>query len=153
MAILLTGGTGKTAVRIARFLQDAKVPFLLASRRGEAAAPAGMPATKFDWLDSSTFLNPFQYNFPGEESISAIYLVAPGVTDPAISMNDFIDYAIKEHGVRRFVLLCGSTTEPDDTHLGKVWHHLLEREIDYCVLRPTWFMSTLWLEAVISSLN
>ncbi|KAK9241534.1 hypothetical protein V1506DRAFT_517935 [Lipomyces tetrasporus] len=71
MAVLLTGGTGKTSVP----MQGAKIPFLLASRRGEAAAPSGMPATKFDWLDSSTFENSFQHKSPDREGISAVYLL------------------------------------------------------------------------------
>jgi festuclavine dehydrogenase len=140
MAILLTGGTGKTSVCTARLLQDANIPFLLASRRGEGAAPSGMPATKFDWLDSSTFEAPFQYKFPAGESISAVYLVSPEVADPAPQMNAFVDHAIKEHGVRRFVLIGGSTSEPGGPHVGKVWTHLMDLGVEYCVLRPTWFM-------------
>lgn len=140
MAILLTGGTGKTAIRTARLLQDAKIPFLLASRRGEAAAPSGMPATKFDWLDSSTFANPFEQKFPDGDTISAVYLVAPSVADPSTSMNAFVDYAVKKHGVKRFVLLGGSNTEVGGHHVGKVWQHLLEIDLGCCVLMPTWFM-------------
>lgn len=143
MAILLTGGTGKTSVRIARFLQEAKTPFLLASRRGKAAAPPEMPATKFDWLDSSSFENPFQHKFPGGESISAVYLVAPEVADPTSPMNGFVDYAIREHGVKRFVLIGGSSSEPGGHHVGKVWQHLLDLGVEYCVLRPSWFMGAL----------
>ncbi|EED79970.1 predicted protein [Postia placenta Mad-698-R] len=135
------GGTGKTSVRVARLLQDAKIPFVLASRRGEAAAPSGMPAVKFDWLDSSTFATPFQHDFPGDESISAIYLVAPEAADPISPMNAFVDYAVKEHGVIRFVLIAGSSTEPGGHRLGKVWQHLIDMGVEYCVLRPTWFMA------------
>lgn len=47
MAILLTGGTGKTSTRLAKLLQDAKIPFLLTSRKGQAGAPSGMEAVKF----------------------------------------------------------------------------------------------------------
>ncbi|OSX68124.1 hypothetical protein POSPLADRAFT_1043265 [Postia placenta MAD-698-R-SB12] len=140
MAILLTGGTGKTSVRIARLLQDAKIPFVLASRRGEAAAPSGMPAVKFDWLDSSTFATPFQHEFPGDEGVSAIYLVAPEAADPASPMIAFVDYAVKEHGVNRFVLMAGSSAEPGGRLLGQVWQHLNDIGVEYCVLRPTWFM-------------
>ncbi|KAF9813954.1 hypothetical protein IEO21_05390 [Rhodonia placenta] len=135
------GGTGKTSVRIARLLQDAKIPFLLASRRGEAAAPSGMPAVKFDWLDSSTFATPFQYGFPGNEGVSAIYLVAPEAADPASPMNAFVDYAVKEHGVNRFVLMAGSSAKPGGRLLGQVWQHLIDIGVEYCVLRPTWFMA------------
>lgn len=54
MAIILTGGTGKTSIRVARFLQNENIPFVLASRRGQSAAPPDMPAVKFDWLDKDT---------------------------------------------------------------------------------------------------
>lgn len=140
MAILLTGGTGKTSTGVARLLQDAKIPFLLASRRGQEAAPAGMPAVSFDWLDSSTFAKPFEYQFPGGESISAVYLIAPSVPDPQPPMIAFVDYAIKQHGVKRFVLLGGSTVEIGGAFVGKVWQHLLDSNVEYCVLRATWFM-------------
>lgn len=140
MAILLTGGTGKTSVRLGRLLQDAKIPFLLASRRGEAAAPSGMPATKFDFHDPSTFEVPFQHKFPGGEGISAIYLISPAVDDPETSVIAFVDYALKEHGVKRFVLLAGTSADAGKPGPGKVWQHLVNLGVEYCVLRPTWFM-------------
>ncbi|KAF8350275.1 hypothetical protein F5887DRAFT_1059428 [Amanita rubescens] len=139
MAIFLTGGTGNTANHIAHLLQDANIPFLLGSRRGETAAPAGMVATKFDWLDPSTFSNPFQYNFPGEQRISAIYLVLASVVDPGPA-NTFIDYAFKTHHVKRFVLLAGSSAQLGGPAYGQIWQHLLDLGVEYCVLRPTWFM-------------
>jgi hypothetical protein len=100
MAVLLTGGTGKTSIRMARLLQDAKIPFLLASRKIESKTPSGMQATKFDWLDSSTFENPFQHKFPNGESISAIYLIAPETRDPVSPMNAFIDLAVQKHNIK-----------------------------------------------------
>lgn len=145
MAIILTGGTGKTALPLARFLQDAKTKFLLASRRGEAAAPSGVEATKFDWNDASTFENPFQHKALEGESISAVYLVSPGSPlDPTSVMTAFIDIAVNKYGVKRFVLLGGSSTEIGGPHVGKVWQHLVEIGVDCCVLRPTWFMGALW---------
>ncbi len=143
MAILVTGGTGKTSTRLAGLLQDAKIPFLLASRKAETEASSGMPATQFDWLDSSTYENPFQYKFPGGEIISAIYLIAPPVPDPVPSMTAFVDYAAKKHGVRRFVFLTGTTTEKGGVYVGKFWQHLVDIGVEYCVLRATWFMGTL----------
>lgn len=145
MAIILTGGTGKTALPLARSLQDANIKFVLASRRGEAAAPSGMEATKFDWLDSSTFDNPFQHKALDGESISAVYLVtSESLLDPAPAVNSFIDLAISKYGVKRFVLLGGSQLELGGGHVGKVWQHLVEIGTDYCVLLPTWFMGALW---------
>lgn len=140
MAILLTGGTGKTSTRLAKLLQDAGIPFLLASRRAETAVPSRMPAVQFDWLDESTFDRPFQYSFPSGEKITAVYLIAPEVSDPVPSMNAFIDFAAAKHGVERFVLLCGTSIEKGGYHVGKVWQHLVEKEVEYCVLRATWFM-------------
>ena len=142
MAILLTGGTGKTSVRLARLLDETKIPFLLASRRGQDAAPSGMPATKFDWLDSTTWAPLFQpkAHFPNGETISAVYMMVPIVNDPETSMNAFVDYAVKEHNVKRFVLIAGSSAEPDKPGVGKVWQHFLDLGVEYCVLRPTWFM-------------
>lgn len=140
MAIFLTGGTGKTANPIAHLLRDANIPFVVGSRRGEAAAPAGMVGTKFDWLDPSTFPNPFQHNFPGGQRISAIYLVLAGI-DPSAALT-FIDYAFKTHQVKRFVLLAGGTTKLGDSYYGQIWQHLLDLGVEYCILRPTWFIGT-----------
>ncbi|KAI9830056.1 MAG: hypothetical protein M1819_005886 [Sarea resinae] len=147
MATLLTGGTGKTSVRVARLMQEAKLPFLLASRRGPDAAPAGMPAVKFDWLDASTYSKPFEHRFPGGESISAVYMMNPVVDEPETSMNAFVDYAIKHHGIKRFVLVAGSSAEPGKKGVGNVWKHFLDTGVDYAVLRPTWFMENYTEEA------
>ncbi|KAJ5787296.1 hypothetical protein N7457_002286 [Penicillium paradoxum] len=143
MPVLLTGGTGKTSVRLARFLQNENIPFLLASRRGAAAAPSGMPAVKFDWLDQSTWKEPFQSHFAGGGTITAIYLMEPLVAEPWKPMNEFIDFARTEHGVRRFVLVAGSSAEPSKPGMGMVWQHFLDTGVDYCVLRPSWFMENL----------
>ena len=140
MAILLTGGTGKTALRVARLLQDANISFLLASRRGATAAPEGMPAVKFDWLDSSTFENPFNHKFPNEDNISAVYLISPEIAEPAPPMNEFIDVAVQKHNVKRFVMLAGNSVEQGGFHVGKVWEHLVNVGTEYCVIRATWFM-------------
>lgn len=140
MAILLTGGTGKTATRIAQAAQDANVSFLLASRRGEDAAPKGMPAIKFDWLDASSYEAPFQYKFPNEEKITAVYLIAPEIPDPSPPMNAFIDLAIQKYGVKRFVLLAGSSIVKGGWFVGKVWEHLDGLGVNYTVILPTWFM-------------
>ena len=102
-----------------------------------------MEATKFDWLDSSTFENPFQNKFLDGESISAVYLISPAVPDPVPSMTAFIDLAVEKHGVKRFVLLSGSTAEKGGAHVGKVWQHLVDIGVEYCVLRATWFMGAL----------
>lgn len=140
MAILLTGGTGKTSGHIARLLRESNVPFVLASRRGNTAAPSGVPATTFDWLDYSTHENPFRHEFPNGERISAVYLIAPEVQDPAPSMNVFIDLAVEKHGVKRFVLLSGSSLKKGGFYTGQVWQHLEDIGVAHTVLLATWFM-------------
>ena len=138
MALLLTGGTGKTSVRCGRLCKDAGVPFVLASRK--AVSAPGMPAVKLDYTDSSTFENAFQYSFPNGETIAAVYLIAPEIPDPAPAMNALIDYAVEKHGVRRFVFMTGNTTEPGPIYVGPVWQHLKDIGVDHTVLRCTWFM-------------
>jgi festuclavine dehydrogenase len=149
MAILLTGGTGKTSTRMVPLLQSANIPYLLASRKA-----TGPNTTKFDWLEPTTWENPFDHKFPNGENISAIYLVSPGIADPAPPMNAFIDFAVEKYGVKRFVLLSGSSAEKGGPHVGKVWEYLTERGLEWCVLRATWFMGELppslnWMQWVL----
>lgn len=58
-------------------------------------------------------------------------------------MTAFIDHAFKKHGVKRFVLLGGSSVEKGGRLVGKVWQHLVDIGAEYCVLRATWFMGAL----------
>jgi festuclavine dehydrogenase len=139
MAILLTGGTGKTSTRIARLCLDAKVSFVIASRQGQAISSENYPAVKFDWMDSATFANPFEHKFPDDEKIDKVYLVAPEAPDPAAVMGPFINLA-KEHGVKKFVYFTGSTAELEGPFAGKVWKKLDESGVEYTVLRATWLM-------------
>lgn len=144
MAIILTGGTGKSTLPITRSLQDAKIKFVVASSRGEAAAP-DLPLTKFDWNDPSTFENPFHHKALEGESVSAIYLVAPeSLHDPTPPLTAFVDIAVKKYNVKRFVLLAATLTEIGGEHVGKVWQHLADIGVDHTVLRPTWFQENFW---------
>jgi festuclavine dehydrogenase len=138
MAIIVTGGTGMTGIRLAALLKDANIPFVLTSRRGPAAAP-GMPVVEFAWGDARTFPNPFKHF---SEKVSGIYIIGPDShPSAAASVNSFIDYAVKEHGVRRFIL-AGGTLLQKGGHLemGKVWEHLDDIGVEYGALRLTWFM-------------
>jgi len=63
------------------------------------------------------------------------------VTDVSKTVNSFIDYAVKEHGVKRFVMAGGTLLKKDnEREMGKVWAHLDDIGVEYCVLRLTWFM-------------
>lgn len=133
MTILLTGGTGKTSSRIAPLLLAQGIAVILASRSG--SAPAGFTGCRFDWLDETTYANPFEQ----ASDITALYMVAPVAFDLLAAMKPFTEYAISK-GVKRFVLLTSSTIEAGGHAHGKVHEYLVERGVDYGVLRPTWFM-------------
>ncbi len=134
MTVLITGGKGKTASRLARLLKDGNKPFLVASRSGGNPTD-GFPSCRFDWLDATTYAIPWSK----VEEITSVYLVPPLVLDMVPPMKAFIDYC-REKGVKRFVLLSASVVEPGGPAAGKVHEYLARIGVDYCVLRPTWFM-------------
>lgn len=134
MTILLTGGTGKTSLRLASLLDSASIPVLLTSRRGPSASSL-YPTVQFDWNDSSTWSN----SFSAAPDISAIYLLSGELSDPAPIINAFIDLAVSK-GVKRFVVCSGSSCEYGGPFHGKIWQKLDEEKLEYAVLRPSWFM-------------
>jgi festuclavine dehydrogenase len=136
MTYLLLGGTGKTATRVATSLAAAKKPFLLASRRGPDAAPKGFPAIKFDWTMEATWSQAFEHG-----QIKTVYMMEPQVNQPWVPMIKFVDMAI-EKGVQRFVLCGGTTTAVGKDGMGRVWEHFINTGVEYCVLRPSWFMGS-----------
>ena len=145
MAILLTGGTGKTGQHIARMLKQANIPFLLTSRKGQAGAPEGMNAVKFDWLDPTTYDSPFTHESLKEEKITAVYLIASmDAEDPTQLMVTFIDNAVSKHGVKRFVFMAGSNVEIGGPDVGKTWRHVVDKGYEYTMLCATWFMGMLY---------
>lgn len=127
MTILLLGGTGRTSTRIARLLDQANIAYILASRSSKDCT--------FDWLDESTYSNPFSTN----AGITSVYLIVPAVQDVFTPMKKFIDIA-KHHGVTRFVLLSSSAIDAGGPAHGKVHEYLAGLGVEYAVLRPTWFM-------------
>ncbi|KAF8970138.1 hypothetical protein BDZ97DRAFT_1792147 [Flammula alnicola] len=132
MTTLITGGTGKTGLALAKLLHAANRPVLLTSRAGKAPEP--FKAVKFDWLDKTTYENPFNT----DPKIDRVYIVVPGVFDTLSYVGPFIDLAVSK-GVKRFVLLSVSLLEPGEAPHGKVHQYLLDIGVDYAVLRPTWF--------------
>jgi festuclavine dehydrogenase len=134
MTILLTGGTGKTSLRLASLLSNASIPVLLTSRRGPSASSTHS-TVQFNWTDDTTWNNPFTTS----PDISAIYLLSGDLSDPAPILNAFIDLAI-EKGVKRFVVCSGSSCEYGGPFHGKIWQKLVESKVEFAVLRPSWFM-------------
>lgn len=134
MTVLITGGKVKTASCLACLLKDGNKPFLVASRSGGDPADE-FPSCRFDWLDATTYAIPWSK----VEEITSVYLVPPPVLDMLPPMKAFIDYC-REKGVERFVLLSASVVEPGGPAAGKVHEYLVSIGVEYCVLRPTWFM-------------
>ncbi|KAJ3509540.1 hypothetical protein NLJ89_g5172 [Agrocybe chaxingu] len=134
MTTLITGGTGKTGGRLAKLIHAAGHPFLIASRSGTAPEP--FKAIKFDWFDPSTFEIPFK----ADPKIDKVYLIAPtGVLDLLPLVKPFIDLALSK-GVKRFVLLTATLSEPGGPGLGKIHEYVASLDVEYTVFRPTWFI-------------
>jgi len=140
MIILLTGGTGKTSRRLASLLSTTAYSSLLTSR--SPAQSLEHPTVQFNWLLPSTYPLPFAHPIAQFRPISAVYLVAPPITEPFEPMREFIEFA-RGKGVKRFVLLSASSIEAGGPMMGRVHEYLrgLEKQgVEWGVLRPTWFM-------------
>lgn len=139
MTVLVLGGRGRTSSRLSSLLSDSGVPFVQASRSLSDGGPHRQCI--FDWLDDTTWTNPFTA-VADADPITAVYMVAPQITDIFPPMKAFIDFA-RTRGVRRFVLLSASTLPRGAPSMGLVHDYLagLEPEgVEWAVLRPTWFM-------------
>lgn len=131
--ILVTGGSGKTGAQIAKRLFEQGHEPIVASRSG--TKPFAEAVTiKFDWLDETTYAAALN-------GVEAVYMVSPDqVPEPSPIMSNFIDIA-KKLNVKRFVLLSSSLISKDGPLMGGVHQKLAEDgEVEWCVLRPSWFM-------------
>ncbi|KAI0436162.1 putative ergot alkaloid A [Xylaria telfairii] len=138
MTILLLGGRGKTASRIAALVHAANLQFLVASRSVSTTSPYRQ--VHFDWTQDDTFKNPFvKASNDGMKPISSVYLVPPPIFELSPPMIRFVDFA-RQQGVRKFVLLSASIIEKGGEAMGLVHEHLDRLDVEYTVLRPTWFM-------------
>ncbi|KAF8991102.1 hypothetical protein BDQ17DRAFT_1255209 [Cyathus striatus] len=132
MTILITGGTGKTGLKLARLLHAANIPLLITSRAGTASE--SLPAVKFNWYDPSTFSAPFEK----DPSIDKVYLVGPTELDMLPIMKPFIDLAITK-GVKKWVVLSSVQSGKGGPMIGTVHQYLHDKGVVYTVLRPSWF--------------
>jgi len=118
---LITGGTGRTGVRVARRLRDRGVPVRIGSRSGEPA---------FDWDDRTTWEGAL-------EGVTRAYLcyfpdlAVPGAAD---TVGAFARLAA-ERGVRRLVLLSGRGEEEAE----RAERLVQDAGADWTVVRCTWF--------------
>ncbi|KAF4616724.1 hypothetical protein D9613_008442 [Agrocybe pediades] len=138
MTILLTGGTGKTGAVLARLLHAANQPFVVANRSGKVPEP--FTGVQFDWLNPETFENLFK----AHPDIDRVYLVVPQAPDLLPIIGPFIDLCITK-GVKRYVLLSATQIAAGGPGHGKVHQYLLDKGVDYSVLRTTWFMQNFTL--------
>jgi uncharacterized protein YbjT (DUF2867 family) len=126
--ILLLGGTGKTARRIAPRLVDAGVEVRTAARSGADV--------RFDWDDSSTHDGAL-------DSVDAVYLVPPALRlDFAADVAAFLDRA-EAAGVGHVTFLSARGVDqlPPEVALRAVELDLAGRPtLGHSVLRPSWFM-------------
>ncbi|PPQ87278.1 hypothetical protein CVT25_004717 [Psilocybe cyanescens] len=145
MTTLITGGTGRSGLSLAKLLQGANRPVIIASRSGEAPKP--FKAVKFDWFDSKTYENALS-----DSSIDRVYIVGPpGSADSSVLIS-FIDLAVSK-GVKRFVLLSATVFEPQTNSAipaSVVHQYLLDKGVDYVVLRPTWFIQNFGASFLVS---
>ena len=127
--ILITGGSGKTGLRLAQQLRDRNVSYRSAAR-GTRKDSDTFP---FDWLDRSTWRAALT-------GVTGVYLVSPAIQgDPAPIMIDFVKEAISV-GAKRFVLLSASLLPAGGPAMGQVHKWLEENAEGWAVLRPSWFM-------------
>ncbi|ROW07821.1 hypothetical protein VMCG_03375 [Cytospora schulzeri] len=152
--ILITGGTGKVGSCLANLCKSSSTPYLIASRSSPSTtSSAGHSAVKFDWLDQTTWSNPFTTITTSSSSnspITAVFLVAPPIADSSPVLNEFIDLARTQHGVKRFVLLSATVIEAGGPAYGGTARYLQELggargEVEFGIMRPTWFMDN-WAE-------
>jgi festuclavine dehydrogenase len=132
--VLLTGGTGKISSHLAKLLSATGHRTIIASRSGNCPSLPNCIGIKFNWLDYSTYAN---VDF---SSLSSIFLIAPPIRDPFSSMKAFIDLGVKK-GVKRMVMISGSLLDVGDgPMMARVSKYVAELNIEWAVLRPSWFM-------------
>jgi festuclavine dehydrogenase len=140
---LLVGGTGTVGSRLASILQSTGNKVLIASR-SDASSPNNNHV-KFDWFDDSTYSNAFSHPLAASSGgLRGAYLIAPPSLDMVAAMKSFIDL-LRSKGVRRFVLLSATSIAKGDPILTGLIHEYLDQlgeagEVEWAVLRPTWFM-------------
>ncbi|KAE9408834.1 NAD(P)-binding protein [Gymnopus androsaceus JB14] len=130
-------GTGKVGLPLSQLFHASNIPALSTSRSGNVPSP--LTGVAFDWNDPSTFDNAFSHAKGASDVIQSIFLTPPPSIDMLQAMKPFIDFAAKEKGVKRFVLLSASLMPLGDLGHGAVHKFLLESGVEYASIRPSWF--------------
>ncbi|RXW19918.1 hypothetical protein EST38_g5934 [Candolleomyces aberdarensis] len=141
MSTLLTGGTSQIGLAIAKRLKAAGKDVIFGTRT-PSKVPPEYKHVLLDWADPSTFENPFNST---EYQIDNVYILPPPLAFDALGITKpFIDLTI-EKGVKKFVLLSATIVEKGGVVTGGIHEYLGSKpNIDYFVLRPTWFIENLF---------
>ncbi|RXW13270.1 hypothetical protein EST38_g12585 [Candolleomyces aberdarensis] len=140
MSTLLTGGTSQIGLALAKRLKAAGKDVIFGTRT-PSKVPSEYKHVLLDWADPSTFEKPFN----STDQIDNIYILPPPITLNVLEITKpFIDLAIGK-GVKRFVLLSATIIEKGSPMVGEIHEYLDSKpNIDYFVLRPTWFIENLF---------
>ncbi|KAJ3556622.1 hypothetical protein NP233_g11938 [Leucocoprinus birnbaumii] len=123
---------------------------LITSRRAKPESPTtpfkDFRIVQFDWHDDSTFMKPFSYisyhrTELGEDisPIDRVLLIVPISMNMLDHMRPFVESAMRQ-GVKRFVLVSATPARKGEPGLGKVHEYIENLGMEWCVLRPSWFM-------------
>ncbi|KUJ70716.1 hypothetical protein ACZ90_01655 [Streptomyces albus subsp. albus] len=118
---MVLGGTGKTGRRVVARLAERGVPVRVGARGG---------ATRFDWLEESTW----EAALTGVRAVYLVYLQDLSSADAPAHIGGFLRLA-RERGVERVVMLSARGWET----AGPAEQAVRESGLAWTILRPTWF--------------
>ncbi|KAE9392790.1 NAD(P)-binding protein, partial [Gymnopus androsaceus JB14] len=130
-------GTGKVSLPLAQLFHASNIPAISTNRSGSIPSP--FTGVAFDWNDPSTYDNAFSRAEAASDAIHCIFMTAPFTVHMLPAMKPFLDFAAKEKGMKRLVLLGGSMRPRGDPIHGAVHNYLVELGVEYAVIRPSWF--------------
>ena len=136
MTTLITGGTSKIGLALAKRLKDAGRSVVIAGRSPEKV-PSGYDFVLLDWDKPSTFANAFA---DASKPIETVHLLGPlGVLEPVVIVKPFIDLAI-EKGVKFFIFTTATGVPINDFSSGRIHQYLADSGAAYYILKPSWFI-------------
>lgn len=139
--ILVTGASGKTGRHVVVGLVSRGTTVRAASRHPEQLGLDRIEATRFDWHDESTWGSALA-------GVDGVYLVKPHSADVVEVVSKFL-VAMKAAGASRLVLLseCAAQTRSDDVTERHVELVVEASDLEWTILRPSWFMQDIVDEA------
>ncbi|WLW56999.1 NAD(P)H-binding protein [Streptomyces sp. YU58] len=132
--ILVIGASGKTGRHVVAGLVSRGATVRAASRNPEQLDVTGADTERFDWHDESTW-------GPALDGVDGVYLVKPESADVVKVVGRFLD-AVKAVRATRLVFLseCAAQTRPGDVTERQVELAVESSDLEWTILRPSWFM-------------